>query len=404
MMIVAFLVILGAAYYFTNAEERARLARAIFGGVRQVQGAAIRLRHGSAGSDPFVDTLRTRTPWAVVTPVLVAVNATIFVYTFFGAGTLSDPETLVAWGGNFGPRTTNGEWWRLLTAMFVHPGTLHLLANIAGLVQIGVIMERLFGRVAFAAVYFGSGLLSSLVSLAADPVTVSAGASGAIFGIYGLLLAWLIAGWTFGSTVMIPLGAARRFGPAAGVFVLYSVVAGFDGVGEIAGLAAGFGVGLVLARGVSERTTPALRVAVAMVVVVAIAVASAVLLRGVANVLPEIERVAAVEGQTSTAYEAAVHRFRKGQVTIGALAQLIERTILPELGAARARLKEIRRVPRVHAPLVAGADEYFRLREQSWRVRAEGLRKTNLVTLREADQTERAALDALNRIKAADKS
>jgi membrane associated rhomboid family serine protease len=404
MMVVSILVILGAALYFTSAEERARLVRAIVGGVRQATGAAIRLRTGTPGSDPFAAALRTRTPWAVVTPVLVFVNTTIFVFMLFGAGTLSDPETVVSWGGNFGPSTTNGEWWRLVTAMFVHSGMLHLLANIAGLVQIGVIMERLFGRVAFAAVYIGAGLLSTLVSLAAHPMTVSAGASGAIFGIYGLWLAWLIAGWTFGSTLTIPLGAVRRLGPAAGVFVLYSVVAGFDGAGEIAGLAAGFAGGLVLARGVSERTTPALRVAFALAVVVAMAVVSATLLRGVANVPPEMERVAAIEGRTSTAYEAAVHRFRTGQVTMDTLAQLIDRTILPELGAARAHLKELGRVPRVHAPLVASADEYLRLREQSWRVRVEGLRKTNIATLRKADQTERAALEALNRIKPADKS
>src|SRR6202035_2476066 len=99
-----------------------------------------------------------------------------------GAGALSDPQTLVGWGASFGPRTTNGEWWRLVTSMFVHSGMLQLLVNVGGLVSIGFMLERLVRRPAFAAVYFAAGVLASLVSLSVHPMAVSAGASGAIFG------------------------------------------------------------------------------------------------------------------------------------------------------------------------------------------------------------------------------
>ena len=108
------------------------------------------------------------------------------------------------WGASFGPRTTNGEWWRLVASMFVHTGTFQLLVNGAALVQLGLILERLVGHVTFAAVYFAAGLLASIVSLSDYPMGVSSGASGAIFGLYGLLLA--STAWS----AVLRAAAARR--------------------------------------------------------------------------------------------------------------------------------------------------------------------------------------------------
>ena len=58
----------------------------------------------------------------------------------------SDPDTLITWGANYAPRTTNGEWWRLCSAMFVHQGAVAVLVNAAAIVQLGFILERLVGR------------------------------------------------------------------------------------------------------------------------------------------------------------------------------------------------------------------------------------------------------------------
>lgn len=398
-MILLILVLLGAGYYFTTPAERVRLVQ---GARRAILRAWDLINRFFPESGPFADALCERTRWPIVTPALVAINAAIFVVMLFGAGAFGDPETLIRWGGNFGPRTTNGEWGRLVTALFVHSGILHLLANVAGLVQIGLIMERLFGRLAFAAVYFAAGALSSLVSLFAHPVTVSVGASGAIFGVYGLLLAALIAGGLRRSALAIPLKTVIRVAPAAGVFVLYSVTAGFDGAAELAGFATGFACGLVLVKDVSERTAALPRVAAAMGVAIAITLAAAIPLRGIANVRPEIERVVAAEDRTAHAYETAVRQFHNGQITADGLVHVIDRTIVPDLQAVRAHLKELERVPREHEPLVASADEYLQLREASWRVRSEALRKTNLIALRNADKTEMASLKALARIKPTD--
>jgi rhomboid protease GluP len=396
-MILFILVILGFAFYVMSREERGRFIRAALVVVRRWKDVAT--QHWPE-REPYRDALQTRTRWALVTPALVGLNVAIFVCMLFGAGALSDPETLVAWGGNFGPRTTNGEWWRLVTATFVHSGMLQLLVNVAGLVQVGLVLERLVGHCAFAAVYVAAGVLASLVSLATHPVIVSVGASGAIFGAYGLLLASLIWNMRHRSPVTIPLTAVKSLGPAAAVFVLYNVATDSpERAAELTGLAVGLISGLVLTRGVSARKPPARRIAAVMAAAVAIAVASAIPLRGLIDVRPEIARVVAVEDRTASAYETAVDAFRNGRITADALAQLIDRTIMPELRAVRVRLNALDRVPGEHQPLVASAEEYFRLRNESWRLRSEALHKGNMPKLREADRTERASLTAFQMIK-----
>ena len=397
MTMIAILVLLGAVYYFTTPEEKARWLRASLSIIRRWTDLAIHLQPERG---PFGDALRERTPWALVTPGLVVLNLAIFVCMLFGTGALSDPNTVVRWGGNFGPRTTNGEWWRLVTATFVHSGALQLIAKMVGLVQIGLIMERLFGRAAFVTVYLAAGLSSSLVSLFMHPVNVIAGSSGAVFGVYGLLVASLIPAIVGRSTLVVPLMTLLKLLPATGVFVLYSMAAGFTGAPETVGLAVGFACGLVLTKDLAVRTAPLLRVAATMGGVVVIAIAFAIPLRGVADVRSEIERVATLEERTAGSYDDAVRRFRNGEISIKALGDMIDRIILPELRAARVRLTQLdrERVPPEQQPLVIAVGEYFRLREESWRVRAEALRKTSTARLQQADEAERVSLQALNRI------
>jgi len=168
-----------------------------------------------------------------------------------------------------------------------------------------------------------------------------------------------------------------------------------------------------------------------MAATVVIAVASAFSLRGIADVKPEMERVVALEDRTARAYQTAADGFRRGRITAEALALLIDRTIMPELQAADARVKALEKVPLEHQPLVASAEEHLRLRSESWRLRAEVLRKTNMPKPRESGTTdwesstrsrlraetqhqangimrgmaegrERASLEALERIKPVD--
>ena len=393
----ALLVLSGAALYFMTPDERRRLARAILSALER---AAYAITHPSAATDPFSVLLHERTRWVVVTPLLAAAHVAIFVAMVNAPGAIGDPQAAIEWGANYAPRTTNDEWQRLLLSTFLHAGPLHLIATIAGLVPLGLLLERILGRVTFAAVYCGAGLLASVVSLwTTTPTSVTYGPSGAVFGIYGLLLATMIWGVIERPPVPVPLTAIKRVGVAAVPFLLYSAVTDVLGpAAELTGLATGVVSGLVLARGVTRQKPVLTRAAVLAATAAALAMAAALPLRGITDFRTHLAQIAAVEERTASSYDAAVSEFRLGRVPAKRLAQLIDRTILPDLQALRKRLGEVRGVPRQQAPLVDAANRYLQLREQSWRRRAEGLLRSNLKILQEAERAERAALEAYNRI------
>lgn len=394
----ALIVLAGAALYFMTAEERVRLGRNVVSALRTALAA---LTHPAAANDPFDAFLRARTRWAVVTPLLVAANVIAFAMMVLEPGSAGDLQTTIAWGGNVAWRTTNDEWQRLIASTFVHGGVLHLAATVVGLVSTGLVLERAVGSLAFGATYVAAGVLGSLVSLwTASATSVSYGASGAVFGIYGLLLATFVSAIVHRLAVPIPLATVKQLAIAALVFVSYNLLTDhLSTTSELVGLATGLVGGLLIARGVT-REKPAMRRAALFATATAlIAVAAAVPLRGVIDFRPQLAHITAVEQRTAGAYDAAVGEFKLGRMPAKRLAQLIERTILPDLESVRARLAELRGVPREQAPLVEAAETYFKLREQSWRRRAEGLLRSNLSMLRDAERTERAALEAFQKVQ-----
>ena len=352
-----------------------------------------------ADSGPFGDALRARTPWPIVTPAIVLVNLAIFARVVWTDGPAGAEETLIAWGASFGPRTTNGEWWRLVTATFVHGSLLALLIHTAAVLQAGVVLERLIGHAAFAAIYVAAGLFAAVMSLSTSPETVTTGAGGAVLGIYGLLLATIVRGMLHRSELTIPLRALAVLAPVAAVFALYTAASSGFGLPARAGLFTGFLFGIVMERGVRERKPPVRRLAAVSAATLAVAVLAAVPLRGFADVRPELALVVAVEERSAAAYEGAVLRFRDGRVTAKALAGLIERTILPDLQRVRARVSTLQRIPNAYRPIVAAANEYLRLREESWRLRARALNTSKMPLLRDADRIERQALAAFEPVR-----
>ena len=192
MILFALLVLAAYAVYVMTPQERDRLLQA---GLKYAKHARAAALEAHQRQDPFRELLRARTTLAVVAPALAALNVIVFVMMLFGPGAFSDPATLIGWGANFGPRTTNGEWSRLVTALFVHVGVVHLLVNVAGMLQVGLLLERLLGPLAVALVYVAAGAFSSLENVSSHPIGISAGASGAIFGLYGLLIASVM--WSF---------------------------------------------------------------------------------------------------------------------------------------------------------------------------------------------------------------
>jgi rhomboid protease GluP len=397
---IALLVLGGAAWYFTTEEERARLWRLVLSHVRRVQAVVDRHRQEP---DPIRDALRTRAPIPVVTAGLAAAHLLAFVFVIASGATFSDPEGLVAWGGNFGPRTSNGEWWRLVSAMFLHASVLHLAINLSALAQIGATVERLVGRVALASVYVIAGILGGLLDLSLQPMSVSVGASPAVFGVYGLLIACTVWNVRRQPDLRTSWRVVLRYLPVSVLFILYHLATGDLGsAGVRTGLVFGMVAGAALGRGAIEQQPPLSRVWSVAGFALAIAVAAAVSLRGIADVRPEVRRLVAIEDRTAHEYDAAANQFRLGAIKARALAQLIDRTIRPQLLEAHNRIKAITGVPREHQHLVARAEEYLRLRDESWSLRSDALHKASMVTLRKADLAERASLDAFERIKVVD--
>jgi rhomboid protease GluP len=179
-----------------------------------------------------------------VTYFLIGTNALIFLLMWITGAGIWEPGTdvLIKWGANYKPMTTGGEWWRLFTCIFVHIGIVHLLLNMYALLMIGNYLEPMLGRLRFTVAYVCTGIIASITSLwwHQDPI-VSAGASGAIFGLYGLFLALL-------TTNLIPHSARKALLQSIGIFVLYNITYGLrsqtvDNSAHIGGLLSGLAIG-----------------------------------------------------------------------------------------------------------------------------------------------------------------
>jgi len=186
-------------------------------------------------------------PW--VTYGLIAANLAMFAFELSRGAGLSgpSPQQMVALGGDFGPLTCGGESWRLLTAMFLHYGVLHIGMNMVCLYQVRF-LERSLGRAEFLAVYFASGLVSGLASVAVHPQSVSAGASGAVFGMFGAFTGVMVA-----RRKQIDPGQWQRTMRSLGTFFAINLVFGLaqtaiDLTAHIGGLVVGFVAAFVLAR------------------------------------------------------------------------------------------------------------------------------------------------------------
>ena len=142
-----------------------------------------------------------------VTPFLIGMNVAVFVAMILRGMSPMTPRSdqLLEFGANFGALVVfDQQWWRPLTAMFVHIGAVHLLVNMYSLWNVGGFVERLLGRPMFAVVYLLTGLAGSFASILWRPLSISAGASGAIFGLFGVVI-----GFTFRAREQLPASTVR---------------------------------------------------------------------------------------------------------------------------------------------------------------------------------------------------
>jgi rhomboid protease GluP len=199
----------------------------------------------------FVDFLKPKEGY-FITPILIYLNVGVFLTTFFcGLGFMTfKAQDLLTWGANFRPITTDGQWWRLLTNTFMHGGIMHLFANMYGLLFVGIFLEPLLGRTRYLIAYLLTGILASCASIWWYDATISIGASGAVFGLYGMFLALLL------TRVFTP-----EFGKAfllstlvfVGFNLLMGLKGGIDNAAHIGGLASGFALGLAFRLTLKRR-------------------------------------------------------------------------------------------------------------------------------------------------------
>ncbi|MET3684273.1 rhomboid protease GluP [Alkalibacillus flavidus] len=121
-----------------------------------------------------------------LTYILVLVNVFVFGLLEMN-GSSTDTMHLIDWGAKYNPAIANGEWWRIGSSMFLHIGALHLMMNMLALYFLGDVTEKIYGTYRFFIIYSLAGLFGGIASFAMNDA-VAAGASGAIFGLFGALL------------------------------------------------------------------------------------------------------------------------------------------------------------------------------------------------------------------------
>jgi rhomboid protease GluP len=181
------------------------------------------------------------------TSALLAINLAVFLGMLLTGVNIINPTglDLIRWGANYGPLTIGGEYWRLVTASFLHAGILHILFNMWCLWSLGQLAERLFGKWQTFVIYLLTGIGGSLLSIAYNHQRLEVGASGAIFGISGALL----AGLKFGN-FSISSAERRSILSSMVFFVIMNFTLGMrsnvDNMAHLGGFVTGLLIGLPL--------------------------------------------------------------------------------------------------------------------------------------------------------------
>ncbi len=201
-----------------------------------------------------ISTASVRRPQPfLVTQVIVGINVLVFIAMVRSGVSPMAPtiQQLVTWGANVARLSLGAQPWRMLASNYVHIGIIHIFFNMWCLWNLGRLAERIFDRCTYLLVYTASGIGGSLASLWWHPRGIGAGASGAIFGLAGALIAVLYLG-------KLPI-AKEALKPTlkslitfAAYNLFFGLVPGIDNAAHLGGLATGLGLGVVLAGSFSQ--------------------------------------------------------------------------------------------------------------------------------------------------------
>ncbi|WP_433708504.1 rhomboid family intramembrane serine protease [Paenibacillus illinoisensis] len=174
-----------------------------------------------------------------LTSILLVANVVMFIILAANGGS-TNPMTLLRFGALTNHELFSGEWWRYFSSIFLHAGFSHLLFNSFALVVFAPPMERLLGSVRYGLLYLGSGVLGNVLALAwynsAGETTISVGASGAIYGIYGAFLYVAL----FQRTMMDEASRKTLYTLLAFGIIFSFAMSGINWMAHLGGLLGGF--------------------------------------------------------------------------------------------------------------------------------------------------------------------
>jgi len=243
------------------------------------------VQHEAAQRGEDVDDAKQRVipaPWVrresgvTLTQVLFGANVALFLAMALASGSIDFPGPVaVHFGANVGLFTLTGEWWRLLTYMFLHGGILHIVFNMWCLWDLGALTESLYGRWTYAAIYLLTGIAGGLASIIWNVGAFSVGASGAIFGLAGALIASFYLG-EFSMPGIAIRGTLRSLVVFA-VFNLFlgGLFRGIDNACHVGGLVSGLAFGALIARVAPQPEQAHRRVAIFLLAALVLAAAAA---------------------------------------------------------------------------------------------------------------------------------
>ncbi|HXS36178.1 MAG TPA: rhomboid family intramembrane serine protease [Flavipsychrobacter sp.] len=178
------------------------------------------------------------------TALLIDLNILLFIIMVVSGANIASvqPGDLLHFGANRRAEVMNGEYWRLLTSIFIHGGLMHLVANMFGLAIAGFLLEPIIKRYLFLASFVITGIISSLASIYWY-TGISVGASGAILGLYGIIISFL-------ATNIYPKGIKKVFWYFMAIYCGSAIIFGFlnntDNAAHLGGLISGIILGLIL--------------------------------------------------------------------------------------------------------------------------------------------------------------
>ena len=329
---------------------------------------------------------------AWTTYALVAINFAAFAYELAKGASMTGatPQQMIDLGGDFSVLTRNGEPWRLVTSMFLHYGFLHIAMNMFCLYQVRFV-EKMVGRAEFLALYFATGVLSGAASITRQPNAVSAGASGAVFGMFGVFAAVMVVRRArFDPQVWS--GTMSRLGSFFAINLIYGLAAtGIDMTAHVAGLIAGFVGGYAIAWAQGRTKRSGLRAAIVAVVGAGLAAGVLFAIPPTKSYMGLLTEFDAIHNKTMVRYHELFAQWDQTQPN-PQFAETLEREMIAPFEALRTKIKAFptQDVPESLTAAVLRARAYLGARVAWWRQMEQLARTPDPLVVKDVNALEQA--------------